>query len=140
MPWFNRGKLEVLSGDTDLRDATIKLALMKTSYTLDIDLHLTWSQVSANELTASGYVAGGVTLSNKAFVQNNTSDRAEFTTDPVAYPALATGDTIHGAILYRDTGTPATSPLVTFYDLPNTPTNGSMVTVQFASNIALTLT
>jgi hypothetical protein len=52
--------------------------------------------------------------------------------DDVVFPAIAAGETIGGAVLYRDAGSDATSPNLTFYDFTDTPTNGGAPTIQWA--------
>jgi len=54
----------------DLLSATVKFALVTSSYTPDYDEttgHHLWSAVSANEIAnGNGYTTGGATLANKA--------------------------------------------------------------------------
>lgn len=55
----------------DLVSATVKLALLKSTYTPDTSVtgHSLWAEISAEEIAAgNGYPAGGFTLSTKAIV------------------------------------------------------------------------
>mgnify|MGYP000981730954 CR=1 FL=1 len=58
----------LMSGDLD--SATIKCALVTSSYTPDQDAHDEWGDVSSNELSnGSGYTTGGETLGSVALTE-----------------------------------------------------------------------
>ena len=52
------------NGEIDYDTNTIKLALLTSSYTPD-DAHDYWDDASANEVSGTGYTAGGETLASK---------------------------------------------------------------------------
>lgn len=84
--------------DTD----TIKVALVSSSYTPNQDTHDYWDDVVANEVTGTGYTAGGATLASKT----NTYDSATNTTvldaaDPVWSSSTLTA---RYAVIYSDAG------------------------------------
>jgi hypothetical protein len=109
--------------------------LVTSAYTPDIDAHEFRNQVT-NEVTGTGYTAGGQTVANKTVVQSNSNDRAIFDFDDVTWANSTI--TARGAVLYRDTGTPATSELIAYWDFATDriSSNGNF-TVQISANGAL---
>jgi hypothetical protein len=93
---------------------TIKCALVNSSYTPSSTTHEFWSDVSTNEVTGTGYTAGGVTLSGKAVIDNNDNLVVIDCDDPLWSTATITG--IRYAVFYKDTGSAATSPLISYID------------------------
>lgn len=105
----------------DLDTDTIKVALIDTgTYTYSAS-HQYWSSAS------SAAVGTPATLSNK------TITNGVFDADDVTYSAV-TGNTVEAIIIYKDTGSAATSPLIAYFDsgtgLPITP-NGGNITLTF---------
>ena len=78
---------------------TIKVALMDDNHSFSADDN-TWSDVSANEISGTGYTAGGETLSNQSVTQDDTNDKAVFDADDVSW-SNATFTAYH-AVLYDD--------------------------------------
>ena len=98
----------------DLEADTIKLMLITSSYTPDVDADVFIDDVSANEVGASGsYSAGGVTLTVTCST-DDTDNEGVFDATDVAI----TGATITAryGVIYKDTGTPGTSPIVLVID------------------------
>lgn len=119
MPLYNRFKYQQL-GDTsvtpiNLKTDTIKVALVTASYVPDIDGHSFFSDIT-NEVSGTGYTAGGKALANVSATKDNTNDRAYIDADDTTWPA-STITAARYAILYKDTGSPATSPLIGYIDL-----------------------
>jgi hypothetical protein len=96
--------------DTD----TIKCALTTNStYTVDIDTHDFFNDVT-NELTGTGYTAGGATLTASAPTYDTATDQIRL---DAADTTWTTSDD-HGriSVVYKSTGTASTSPLISFLD------------------------
>ena len=55
-----------VSGGIDLDSDTIVCVLLGTGYTPGRTTHSTWADISAQEITGTGYTTGGVALANKA--------------------------------------------------------------------------
>jgi hypothetical protein len=119
---YPKGKERFLSGSIDLSSDTIKIALIDTGvYTYSASDEF-WSAAS------SAIVGTAATLASKT-VTNGTFDAADVTFSSV------TGASVEALIVYKDTGSAATSPLICFIDvassgLPVTP-NGNNIDVQF---------
>lgn len=127
---YNHFKELLLEGGVDLLNDTIKAALV-TGYTVDIDAHDHWDDVSASEESGTGYTAGGATLGNKTVTQDDTDDEGVFDADDVTWSGLDVGTPSH-AILYKDTGTPSTSPLIAAVEL-GVASNGQDYTIAWAA-------
>lgn len=110
----NSYKKHLLQGNIDFDNDTIKVMLLDENHTTDIDAQEYIDDVSANEVSGTGYSAGGATLANGAVSQDNTNDRAKFDADDTVW-TTSTIDAQY-AVLYKDTGTPATSPIVGIVD------------------------
>jgi hypothetical protein len=97
------------NGSIDLDTDTIKVALTTSAYTPDRDAHDFFDDVT-NEVVGTGYTAGGATLANKSVTQDNTDNEGVFDADDVTWASSTI--TARWAVVYKDTGSAATSPLI----------------------------
>jgi hypothetical protein len=134
---FNNFKEQLLLGDFNFSSNTIKVALV-TGVTPDIDTHDYWDDLVANEESGTGYTAGGAALANKVVAQDNTNDRATFDADDVTYTGLDVG-TPAWAVMYKSTGTNATSTLIGRWELGRA-SNGGNYTLQWSTSPSAILT
>lgn len=115
------------SPSIDLDTDTIKVALIDTgTYTYSAS-HQYWSSAS------SAVVGTPATLGSKT-VTNGVFDAADSTFSAV------TGNSVEALIIYKDTGSAATSPLIAYFDtgvtgLPVTPNGGDINLTWNASGI-----
>lgn len=125
----NKCKFELFTGDANLDAADLRLLLLKggtptadTNFVNDLT-------PGSNELTVSGYARH--TLAGETVTEDDTNDFAYLDATDAVFTALATGETITWAILFRHTGSDATAPVYCAYDVTDTPTNGGDITIQF---------
>lgn len=110
---YNNAKKFLIDGTIDLDTDTIKVALVTSSYTVDIDTHDYFDDIT-NEVSGTGYTAGGATLASKTLTVDTTNDRCKFDAADVSWdPSTITA---RAAILYKSTGTASTSPLIAYFD------------------------
>ncbi len=102
------------TGAHNLNTDTDKVALLTPSYVPDLDNHDTLSDVNANELTGTGYTAGGVELPGRALNYAPMNNSATLTADPVSWDSL-TG-TVRYAVVYRNSTSAANSRLIGLLD------------------------
>lgn len=76
-----------------------------------------------NEVTGSGYTAGGATLASKTTTVDNTDNEAVFDAADVTWSSSSI--TARGAVVYKDTGTASTSPLMCYFDFGSDQTSSS---------------
>lgn len=136
---YNNFKEQVMEGIFDLSSGgdTIKLTL-HNGYTPNIDTHTIWANVSATEYgTGTGYTANGMNLASQDVVQNNTLDQGEFDAADVTWTALGalSPATPSDCILTDDTPTTPADPLIAYWELGTTATNGGNYTIQWGATI-----
>lgn len=135
---YNGGKQWLLENDLLAVAAAGDLffALFKTTYTFDQDSDITWSNVSASEITGvSGYTVGGIAMTSVAINKLDGSDEAEAEAARAAFGNLGVGDTVGSGIVYENVGAGAptgTDPLLGYVELTNTPTNGQAFSIDFS--------
>ncbi len=101
--------------DTD----TQKVALL-TAYTANQDTHDFFDDVSAAEITGTGYTAGGATLGSKTATYDTASDQIRLDAADSSWTSSTLSAT--DAVVYKSTGTASTSPLLATVDFGATVT------------------
>lgn len=99
------------SGAFNFNSDTLKALLVDATYSFDKANHLNVSHITG-EITGTGYTAGGTTITGQVWSVGPMS--ATLTCDPIAWAAITASP--RGAVVYKDSGTPATSPLIGFID------------------------
>lgn len=116
--WYNSGPKHFTNGDIDWDAAgtAIKCSLMGTAYTPSQDSHEYWSDVTANEVpNGSGYASRGSVI-GPGTVSVDTASR-ETRLDSTVNPAWTSASfTARYAVIWKDTGTDSTSPLMAYVD------------------------
>ena len=144
MAWVFYGKYKeklLTQNDTvdwdDNSSTTVKLALVTSSYTPAVDTHDFWNDVSANEVSGTNYTAGGNAIANKAVSTPASGTITVDGDDPTTWSQDASGfSNARYAILYKDTGNTATSPLIAYYDMSSDQGNvAGDLTLSFSPNI-----
>ena len=113
--WYGEGLRRIVSGVGDgtpivWTTDNIKVAMTTSTYVPDQDLDQDFGDVT-NEVTGTGYTQGGDLLASKTqdytagtnIVKLDAADTV-WATSTIANAAVA--------VIYKDTGTPATSPLL----------------------------
>ena len=109
---YNELKKSLLNGDVDWDSDTIKGALVTSDYSPNQANQDNFDDVT-NEITGTGYTAGGKNLSNKTVTTNN-ANQGVADADDLSWSAATF--TARGVVLYKDTGTPSTSKLIAYID------------------------
>jgi hypothetical protein len=103
----------VIDFDTD----TIKVALL-TGYTPSQDTHDFFNDVSGTQITGTGYTAGGATLGTKTVTYDTATDQIRLDGADTSW-TTSTLSATH-AVVYKDTGTASTSPVLCYIDFGGT--------------------
>ncbi len=74
MSVVNTAKKKFGDGDIDWLVDTIKCMILNSTHTTNIDTQEFIDDVSANEVSSTGYTAGGETLASKTSTVDNTND------------------------------------------------------------------
>jgi hypothetical protein len=122
--------LNVLKGVNlvDWDTADLRVGLLGTGYTPDIDGHDNWDDCSAQEISVSGYTAGGAALTSVAVAYDTANNRAEAACANVAW-TFAASATPKWAMLYANSGNPSTSPLICYWELAGVAVSGQYTLV-----------
>jgi len=104
---FNNFKEQLLLGTIDCNTDVFKLALYSDAYSAAQLDGADTAYAATNEISGSGYTAGGESIGTPVVAQDDTNDRASWDDDgtDVMWTALA-ANTILRALLYDDTTTP----------------------------------
>lgn len=113
---------------------TFKVALSTATITAD-GATLGYSDISAQEISGSGYTAGGTALTSLAVSQDDTNNWGKWDAADATWTALAAA-TITSAWVYDDTL--AGDPIVCAFEIA-TNSNGGDYTLAFGSNGIITL-
>jgi hypothetical protein len=105
-----------LNKEIDWDTDNIKVALLTNSYSPDQDAHNYFDDVAANEVSgATGYTAGGISLTNKTNTYNGGSNVIILDADDVTWSSSTI--TARYAVIYNSTpSTNATRNLVGYVD------------------------
>jgi hypothetical protein len=117
--------LKALNKEVDFDSDTIKVALLTSSYTPNQDTHDYFNDVSANEVTGTGYTAGGITLSSKTATYDSGTNVIVLDAADVTWSSSTI--TARYAVVYDSTGTSSTSALIGYVDFGSdqSSTNGN---------------
>lgn len=121
--WYGNAFVHAFNKRIDFDTDTVKVALLANTYTPDQDVHQYFSDVSANEVTGTGYTAGGNVLTTATMTYTGATNVLTFSGDNAAWAASSI--TAAYAVLYVDTGTAATSPLICYVDFQTDVTSSS---------------
>ena len=116
---YPKFKQKLMEGSINIPSDTIKIALVDTG---------TYTYSASHEFFSSitGVVGTPVTLSNK------TVTSGVFDADDAVFSAVS-GASVEAVVIYKDTGSAATSPLIIFIDGISVTPNGGSITIQFDS-------
>lgn len=132
------GKLigRAFNKEVDFDTDTIKVALVSSAYTPDQDTHETWSQVKPNEVTGTGYVAGGATLSGKTLTYDASNNVTVLDANDVTWANSTI--TARYAVIYDDAGAADNEKVLLGYvdfGVDQASTNGNFTITWDASGI-----
>jgi len=106
---------QALNKEIDWDTDTIKVALLSNAYTPDQDAHNYLDDVVANEVSGTGYTAGGNTLANKTNSYNSSTNVITLDADDTTWSSSTI--TARYAVIYDATpATNATKPLIGYVD------------------------
>ena len=115
----NSFKSGLIDGNFDFDTDTIKMALYTNSATLNEN---TAAYTTTGEVSASGYTAGGVTLTVEKGLSNNTAYIS------FADATISASFTARGALIYKSGGT---NPAICVLDFGSDKTSTATFTVTF---------
>lgn len=129
---FTKAFNKEIDFDTDV----IKVALLTSAYTPNQDTHDYFDDVSAAEVTGTGYTSGGATLGNKSVTYNPSTNEVIFDGDDTVWGSSTI--TARYAVVYdASPATNATRPLIGYVDFTSdqSSTNGNFTITWDATGI-----
>jgi hypothetical protein len=140
--WYGQEQLGQFSATAARRvdwvTDTIKTTLHTTTYTPNQDTHVFATDLTNELTTTGGYTVGGVTLGTKSVTYDSTTNETRLIAANASWTALTA--TFRYAIVWKDTGTAATSPLLGYVDLGATTITGTNFTIQWDATGVLKVT
>lgn len=116
--WYGKG-LEGQYGTTSARRVdwvtdTIKVALTTSSYTPNQDTHDFYDDISNEVANGNGYTTGGATLGTKSVNYDASTNVLSLRAATSSWTSASF--TARYAVIYKDTGTGSTSPVLGYVD------------------------
>ena len=137
--WYAPAFIKAFNKEIDFDTDTQKVAATTNTYTPNQDTHDYFNDVT-NEITDTGYTAGGATLSAGKAVTNTLNVVKIDATDPTAWTSANPGSiTARRFPVYESTGVSTTSALLVWIDngADAVASNGGTLSIVFnASGIA----
>jgi hypothetical protein len=117
---------------------TIKCTLHTATYAPNQDTHTFASDLTNELATGGGYTVGGVTLASKTTAYDSATNQTRLDAADVSWAGMS--NTFRYAVVWKDTGTAATSPLIGFVDLGATTITGTTFSIQWDPTGVVVLT
>jgi hypothetical protein len=135
---YNRGKYGI-GEEWIWSSGSFKLMLVTSSYTYS-QTHNVRSDIT-NEITNTGYTAGGNAIASMVTTEDDTNHQSEYTSANVTFTSLAAGDQPYAAIIYENVGTAATDLLIAYCALTTPPApDGNNYTINCPTDGWFTIT
>jgi hypothetical protein len=111
--WYGQSLLKALNKEIDFDTDTIKVMLCTSTYVPNQDTHVYKDVSVTNEVTGTGYTAGGVALTTKTIAYDGTTNIIKLDADDVTWASSTI--TARYAVIYDDS--PASNkPLLGYVD------------------------
>jgi hypothetical protein len=99
----------------DFVNDTLKIAILSSAATINQDTQDYWDDLVANEISGTGYTAGGITLASKTLTYDGPTNTVRMKAADVVWSTVSFTNGRY-AIVYKSTGTNSTSHLVAYID------------------------
>lgn len=122
LAFFHTFKDRMFDGDLDLTADDIKCALLDSGWTPSLSADENWADISANEITGTGYTANGLSVTN--VTATDAAGTTTFDCDDPQWTAGAGGIAARYAVFYDNTD--ANKTLICYTLLDTTPADHSV--------------
>jgi len=109
---------------------TIKVSLHTVTWTPNQDTNDFWDDATNEIAAGSGYTAGGVTLGTKSLTYDTATNTVRLDAADAVW-TFSASKTMRYAAVYKDTGTPSTSPLMGYVDFGADESSSGTFTIQW---------
>lgn len=132
---YDIGMRAMTDGTIAIGTTTLKVMLIKSTYTSSAATDTNLTNLNTNEIVATNYTGGFNGAGRKAVTATaaTTATGSKVTFSNLTWTALGgtTNDTVGAAVLVKEVTTNADSLPVAYWDIADTPTNGSDFTLSF---------
>jgi hypothetical protein len=111
---YGNAPSKAFNGEIDWDSDTIKVSLHSSDYSPDQDADEYYDDVDNEIANGNGYTTGGATLASKTNTYTGATNITKLDAADVTWSAATL--TCRYAVIYKDTGTPSTSPLLGYID------------------------
>lgn len=118
--WYGKALMNAFGGTTsgespqfDFLSDTVKIALLDSGYTPDQDAHDFFDDVEAEEISGTGYTAGGATLASKTLTYTGGTNVVKFDAADVTWTTSTL--TARYAVIYVVKGGASSADPLLFY-------------------------
>jgi hypothetical protein len=127
--WYTNGPKHLVNGDVDWDTSTnVMCALCTSSYTPDQDAHEFYSSITGEVASGSGYTTKGAAIGSRSVSADTASNETRLIGGNVSWSSATF--TARYAVIFRDTGTAGTSPLLGYVDFgTNMPVSAGTFTI-----------
>ncbi len=115
MPIFNTAKQDFLNKAFNIINERVMIALLKESHNTDMEAQQFWADVMADECSGIGYSSGGKPLEGMKITADDKNNRGVLDAEDVQWENSTI--TARYIVIYRDTGDPASSPIISINDI-----------------------
>lgn len=122
-------------GARDLSDSTSGTPINWAANTIRARLVASSATVNKDDTSLTPYTVIGTDqdLGSKTFTEDTTNDRIVYDAANPTWTAVAGGSTVGGVVIFKFVTNDAGSTPICFIDIADTATNGSDITIDFAS-------
>jgi hypothetical protein len=131
---YAKGLATILKSVRHLEEASVKVALMKGTLAFN-QAHDFWDDVSTSIVSGTSAIA----LTSPAVTESAGVVTFDAADTGLTWSSVTDASDVGAAVVFIDTGTAGTSPLVAFLDATDLVTNGSDVTLTFNASGIFTL-
>lgn len=110
--WYGNGLLKLVTGQIDADTDTFKVLLTTSTYVPDQDAHDFRDDVT-NEITGTGYTAGGLTLAGVSVTYDAASNEVRLLWNDASWSSASF--TARNAVVYKSRGGAASADELLFY-------------------------
>ena len=135
---YNSFKRDSMVGVFNLSADTLNVILVTSAYTPNIDEHTKYSDIT-DEVVGAGYTTSGSTLTGVTVSVDLSGDKSILDANDVSW--VASTITAAGAVIYKESGSAQTSPLIGYVDFfgSKSSSNGDFI-IQWNSSGIISLT
>lgn len=112
--WYGLGLKAAFNKEVDWVDDTVRVMLVENTYTPDQDAHDYIDDVRADEASGTGYTEDGAEIGSRTLTYTGATNILKL--DGADTSWASSEITARYAVIYVDTGTDSTSPLLGYVD------------------------